>query len=185
MEFFKADKSNYVKFLQDLHRHFQNIGKSWIISIASAAAEHTLRKGYDLKEIIKYIDFINVMTYDYYGAWKSQWGAYTGPVAPLYRATPKSMSGSLSVDWTMKYYACQIKDLKKLNMGIPFYGRFWNNVGGMVEGAKDDIWRKAEYGRDWFDGGSVNWADIRKQGWNYDEVQWNENTKTPYIYRSG
>lgn len=99
--------------------------QSAIITIASAAGADALRAGYDLKGISKYINFFNVMTYDYYGPWKMNGrtdlpepppGTLTGPPAPLYAATPKGTSGNLCVQWTLKYYACRISDMSKVGV---------------------------------------------------------------------
>ena len=37
--------------------------------------------GYDIPMLSKYLDYINVMTYDYHG----QWDKMTGHVAPMYK----------------------------------------------------------------------------------------------------
>ncbi|GMR52434.1 hypothetical protein PMAYCL1PPCAC_22629 [Pristionchus mayeri] len=70
-----ADKENYVRLLRKLRERLdrlqQETGRThrYAISLASAAGEWSIRPGYDLKGILEHIDFINLMTYDYYGAW--------------------------------------------------------------------------------------------------------------------
>ncbi|EPB73278.1 glycosyl hydrolase, family 18 [Ancylostoma ceylanicum] len=131
---------NYVTLLSDLRTRLTNLATElgrtvpYEITLASAAGEWTIRPGYDLSGIMQYADFINVMTYDYYGAWGSQWGAYTGPPSPLFYGSPPGFSGKLNADFTMKYYSCRSGKPSKLNMGVPFYGR---NLGGLMIWAID------------------------------------------------
>ena len=130
-----ADKENYVRFLRTLRAglvtHASRTGRTtpYILTIAGAAGAWVIDPGFNLTEIAQVVDWINVMTYDFYGAWQSQWGGYTGPIAPLFWDTPPGYSGKLTVDYTMKHYDCIIGDPSKLVMGVGFYGRFWNNSG--------------------------------------------------------
>uniref|UniRef100_A0A1I7V2B2 LysM domain-containing protein n=1 Tax=Caenorhabditis tropicalis TaxID=1561998 RepID=A0A1I7V2B2_9PELO len=88
------DRKNHVALTRELRERFTQMVRTngrkdpYILTLASAAGEWNLRNGYDLNGILKYADFINVMTYDYYGAWNSKWGAYTGTPAPLYFGMP-------------------------------------------------------------------------------------------------
>lgn len=50
-------------------------------------------------------------------------------------------------------------------MGLPFYGRFWENVGGLRENTDDPMWRYADLLNGKVVGGAVEWADL-DQHWN-------------------
>ncbi|EYB90831.1 hypothetical protein Y032_0213g2279 [Ancylostoma ceylanicum] len=185
-----ADKQNYVTLLSDLRTRLTNLATElgrtvpYEITLASAAGEWTIRPGYDLSGIMQYADFINVMTYDYYGAWGSQWGAYTGPPSPLFYGSPPGFSGKLNADFTMKYYSCRSGKPSKLNMGVPFYGRYWENVGAAID-ANDEMWRTADAVGGVYQGGYLAWKDIPTKGWSRDSASFHEKTKAPYIYDSG
>ncbi|KAF1752399.1 hypothetical protein GCK72_018954 [Caenorhabditis remanei] len=184
------DKKNHVTLTRELREKFNEMAKAngrtdpYIITLASAAGEWNLRNGYDLSEILKYADFINVMTYDYYGAWNSKWGAYTGTPAPLYFGSLKGFSGKLNADFSMRFYTCKTKKPSQLNMGVPFYGRYWKNVLGPID-KTDEMWRTAAPSNGVYEGGYVGWRNLEKEGWNKEATSWHEKTKTPYILNSG
>ncbi|MCW5250627.1 MULTISPECIES: glycoside hydrolase family 18 chitinase [unclassified Streptomyces] len=91
----------------------------------------------DYGEAAKYIDWYNVMTYDFFGAWDK-----TGPTAPhspltAYDGIPQQ--GFNTADAMAKFKAKGVP-ASKLLIGIGFYGRGWTGVtqatpGGSATGA--------------------------------------------------
>ncbi|MFG2635258.1 glycosyl hydrolase family 18 protein [Streptomyces sp. NPDC048362] len=73
----------------------------------------------------QYVDWYNVMTYDFFGAWDAK--GPTAPHSPLtsYSGIPKD--GFTTADALAKYKAAGVP-AKKLLIGIGFYGRGWTGV---------------------------------------------------------
>ena len=74
--------------------------------------------GYDVPILNKYLDIINVMTYDYHGHWDKK----TGHVAPFY-AHPEDDFAYFNANFTMHYWVEKGADKAKLVMGMPMYGQ--------------------------------------------------------------
>ncbi|MFC9281263.1 glycosyl hydrolase family 18 protein [Streptomyces collinus] len=73
----------------------------------------------------QYVDWYNVMTYDFFGAWDAK-----GPTAPHSPLTPYSgipKDGFTTADAMAKYKAIGVP-ANKLLIGIGFYGRGWTGV---------------------------------------------------------
>lgn len=132
------DKENYTALLREIRQGLDNNGlSSKILSIATAA-------GYDKLELqepdifAQYVDWINVMTFDFHGAWETT----TNHATPLY-VNPDDPSATSPVDIKNKYnvdYAMRnLRDnyhipADKLNAATPFYSRGWKGVSGGTDG---------------------------------------------------
>jgi chitinase len=187
------DRDNYVAFLRRIRSTLQDLQSQenrtddYLVTIASAAGSWVLEVGYDLDNITDVVDWINVMTYDYYGAWDSKWGAYTGPVSPLYYGTPKGFSGKMNADFTLKYYSCRTSKPEKILMGLPFYGRYWYNVGDALD-QSDPLWRLADPNEEGnFDGGFAGWNEVQSDWLQRPGFQklYHARTATPYLWNAG
>ena len=164
--------------------------KEILLTITGAAGNWVLDVGFDLAKIIDIVDWINVMTYDYFGPWDSKWGAFVGPNAPLYNAVPNGFSGKLNVDYTLKYYSCYTKKPDKIVMGIGFYGHRWENVNKEQLDKNDDLWRKASHGANGkFEGKSMTYEEIENEILNnpdgsHFEQKYHSTAQVPYLYSS-
>uniref|UniRef100_H3D4T3 chitinase n=1 Tax=Tetraodon nigroviridis TaxID=99883 RepID=H3D4T3_TETNG len=91
-----------------------------LLSAAVPASKKTIDAGFEIAEISKYLDFINVMTYDFHG----NWDGVTGHNSPLYKgAQDTGDSVYLNTDFAMRYWRDKGTPAEKLNMGFAAYGR--------------------------------------------------------------
>lgn len=111
------DRDNYTDFVKIIS---EQLPESKEISVAVAANPKGYKVGwhgsYDYSKLADYADYLILMAYD-----ESYYGSPSGPVA-----------GHTFVENSIKY-ALERVSPDKIVLGIPFYGRYWNddeNVGG-------------------------------------------------------
>lgn len=78
------DVKNYVTLVQALRSAFDKEG--FLLTAAVASAKSSAAKSYNIKEISKNLDFINLMAYDFHG-YRDK---HTGLNAPLYQGSSDS-----------------------------------------------------------------------------------------------
>ncbi|MFI6489837.1 glycosyl hydrolase family 18 protein [Streptomyces sp. NPDC050564] len=79
----------------------------------------------DYADAAQYVDWYNVMTYDFFGAWAAQ--GPTAPHSPLTSYSGIPTAGFTTADAIAKYKAKGVP-ASKLLIGIGFYGRGWTGV---------------------------------------------------------
>ena len=116
----------------------------------------------------------------------SEWGSYVGPVAPLFFGGPQNYSRQLTVDWTVKYHLCRILDPSKVTMGIPFYGRYWENTSKKQIVKGDNLWRMANVpeGKKFATGGEASYREIEEAYLKNSSFKrfFHRETRVPYLY---
>ncbi|XP_075948204.1 acidic mammalian chitinase-like [Anarhichas minor] len=108
-----------------------------LLTAAVAAGKGNIDNGYEIAEVSEFLDFINVMTYDFHGAWDP----FTGHNSPLHRSSyDQGDNIYYNVDFAMKYWRDQGAPLEKLIIGFATYGRTFrtssaaNGVGASTSG---------------------------------------------------
>lgn len=74
-----------------------------------------------------YVDFWNLMAYDYVGAWS----ASTGDQANIEASIDNPASTPFNTQDLVGYYKSQNISVSKLVLGMPLYGRYFNKTSGL------------------------------------------------------
>jgi chitinase len=127
------DKQNFTLLLkrvrETLDAQSAKDGRTYLLTIA-AGASSSYAANTELNFIHQYVDYIQLMTYDIHGSWDSM----TGMNAPLYRDPESGLSWEWSVQDTITLYVNKGVPAQKLVMGVPFYGRAYNQVTNLNNG---------------------------------------------------
>ena len=151
------DKYHFTSLMKEMRESFDKDGL--LITFAAAADPYKANNAYEIEKVHQYVDWINIMNYDYGGAWDK----FTGIDAPLYGRWEEGFQGhphyEFSIHATVQYYLNKGVPSEKLSLGLH------TEAKGFVLKNNDDngIYCPAV--------GSPNMTFSRQEGWlNYYEV---------------
>ncbi|CAF4689793.1 unnamed protein product, partial [Rotaria sp. Silwood2] len=113
------DKQLFTSLIEELKAAFEPY--NLLLTAAVAAEKSTIETAYEIDKIAKYIDFINLMTYDFHaGESKNMTSHHTAlyehPQEDQYQIT-------LNQNWSINYWIKQGMPKEKITMGLATYGR--------------------------------------------------------------
>lgn len=177
-----ADYANYLALLQEFR---QTAGPDFLITLASAAVPKGSKTGDSffqwMAECAQYLDWFNVMSYDYHGAFDDPQTVGTGVNAPLLKDSVPN--GTFCVKDTVEAYLKANIPKEKIVLGMGTYGRSY-----VVEDRTDG------YGKPFSGAGPAGAATATPGILSYFEIlekiangeldvqRWDEPTLTPYAY---
>ncbi|KAL9051892.1 MAG: hypothetical protein Q9162_005730 [Coniocarpon cinnabarinum] len=127
-----TEAAQYVALLKELRTQLTAYAtsvsqdpKNFLLTVACPAGPDNYQK-YDVKGMDQYLDFWNLMAYDYAGSWDTIAGhqANLSPSATMPQATPFSTTAAT------QFYLGQGVAPAKLTLGCPLYGRAFANTTG-------------------------------------------------------
>jgi chitinase len=150
------EKADFLNLISELREAF-NISGIEILSAAIPAIDwHNV---FDAEVLCNNLDWVGVMTYDFYGPWERT----TGHNTALYSTTRQG----LSVDYSIKHYLEKGFQPWKLCMGMEFVGYKFNSKGLYEShtGAKSIAYNKV--------------MELPVDMWEYF---WDDQAKVPYFF---
>ena len=167
------DKHNFTLMLQAVRAKLDdlakvNSGRTYLLTIAAADGEAA--RGLEIAKIAAILDWINLMTYDFYGSLTPTTGHHAGlfraRVAPAHSRTTEQ-----AVDEFLKGGA----PADKIQIGAAFYGRTFGDVAAGREGLQQPFGS---------DGGFVSWQDIATKYLDKNGFQrhWDEQAQAAWLW---
>nr|AZS52293.1 chitinase 6-2 [Plutella xylostella] len=124
------DRENYAKLVKELREEFEKESEKTgkprlLLTMAVPAGIEYIQKGFDVKTLNQYLDWMNLLTYDYHSAFEPAVNHHA-PLYPLEEPNEYSVDNELNIDYTIKFYLENGADRDKLVLGIPTYGRSYS-----------------------------------------------------------
>lgn len=151
-------RANTTAFFRELHDTLANTFPPLTLSIAAPSGSYN--NNYDWAVMKDLLDWVGVMTYDFYGSWTTK----IGPNSPLYGNATQTDQGW--IDNSVSFYLGQGVPKAKLLIGTPFYG--WEFNGSTMYGPGVGTAQLA-YSKI---------APLLQQGWTRS---WDQLADVPYI----
>lgn len=127
-----TEAENLVLLLEECRKALDAYGKSlqiphhFELTVASPAGPQNYEKMH-LKAMDAYLDFWNLMAYDFAGSWDS----VAGHQANIFPSKENPASTPFSADVAVQYYIRQGIDASKIVLGMPLYGRAFEGTEGL------------------------------------------------------
>ncbi len=126
------DRENSTALLAELRAAFDRAGKQdgkrYLLTMAVQASDEWLAHT-EMNKAQAYLDFANVMAYDYVEPGDN---SVTGHHAPLF-ANPADPNGASAATGISHFIAAGVP-ARKLVLGVPFYGHAWGGVAATEHG---------------------------------------------------
>jgi len=125
----RTQAENFVSLLQEVRRQIDvwsaahNGCKRMLLTIAVPAGPVNYKKLL-MSEMDQYLDFWNLMAYDFAGAWDNTSGHH----ANIHPSTSNPSSTPFSADGAVKAYIAGGVSPSKIILGMPLYGRTFENT---------------------------------------------------------
>lgn len=187
------DKQNFTLLMKELREGLNTLEREQTLTFASAGWERYY-KNVEIKEVMKYADYMNVMTYDQIGSTSPFTGHHTAlgliqlehikdtPAWDFLESRKEEMKKRgytfkpRSVERIVDYCIESGVDPKQIVIGAAFYGRAWKGVPPKDNGLYQEN-----------SGSYIGWSgysQIRKEFETDNNYQryWDPIAKAPYLY---
>ncbi|CAH1123057.1 unnamed protein product [Ceutorhynchus assimilis] len=142
------DRDNYAQLVKELREEFERESEKTgrprlLLTMAVPAGIEYINKGYDVPKLTKYLDWMNILSYDYHSAFEPAVNHHA-PLYALEEENEYNYDTELNIDYTIKHYLKLGADPSKLVLGIPTYGRSYTlfnpdayEIGSPADGPGD------------------------------------------------
>jgi len=166
------DRRNFTLLLEamriGLNEEGRKHARAYLLTLA--VAEGRFAQGLEFPRIAAALDWINLMTYDFYGSLT----ATTGHQSGFTRSSLAPADARTTVD-AVQYFLGVGMPADKINIGVPFYGRHFGDVEPAHQGRFQPFASE---------GGYIVWHQIVKTrlhapGW---ERHWDAEAQVPFLW---
>merc|ERR550525_31683 len=128
---------------------------------AVGVGKDTVEVAYDIPGMSRYLDLLNLMTYDMHGGWEDR----TGCNAPLYATAEDQRLAEydLSVSWAVDYWIANGASPSQLTIGLGMYGRGWTLTDTSRSGFNDPASGTCAPGTSTKEAGYLSYYEIEEQ----------------------
>ncbi|QZE15650.1 glycoside hydrolase family 18 protein [Halosquirtibacter laminarini] len=172
-KFRSEDGDNFNLLLETIRKELDKDKKHYLLTIATGA-DKAYTDNTTLGIAQKYLDFINIMTYDMYGGFDHT----TGHHANLFDAEVRNGAKEISGVGAIQRHLDEGVPAEKLVLGIPFYGRRWTKVS---KEQKDGLWASAEEVGYIYPYKKIVTECTKANGY---KKYWDKKAKCPYLYNA-
>lgn len=166
----------YIDFLRELRLRF---GTRLLITAAVGADDYLVGVSYNVPAMNLYLDYINLMTYDFNGSWNVR----TGQNSPLYPHSTDT-NRAFNIDYAVRHWINNGASRAKLFLGLAFYGRTFTLADPAVNGLHAPTIGPGNPGRYSNEGGLMMYNEICQEldsgGWT---VIYDTDQQSPYAFK--
>lgn len=159
-EYQPADRENFTALVQSLR---QAMGEELVLSFAAGASSSFIENSVEWEKVMREVDHVNLMTYDFYGVGSEMTGHHTA----LGSNTFDKRSAFQAIE---ELYKKGVKP-EQIVIGAAFYVKTFKNIDSTNQG----LFQPAEWNRSY---SQPEFESIQSQF----DFYWDESAQAPYAY---